>query len=173
VIIIHLFVLWFVSAHLRWASPRYINHPLQVMMLSPNLGPREAPAPPLDWDFKYPEAVIVPPPEITIDPDVAGQIVGTPIIQKLPPRIDPSHVNERPELPSRMGFVSALSLALRLHILPDGSVADAQILRSTGDAGIDRLAVETVKGQWHYLPASVNGKPIESWMTVIVRFSAI
>jgi hypothetical protein len=26
---------------------------------------------------------------------------------------------------------------------------------------------------WRYLPASINGKPIEAWTTVIVRFAAI
>lgn len=30
-----------------------------------------------------------------------------------------------------------------------------------------------VMNSWRYLPASVNGKPIETWTTVIVRFAAI
>jgi protein TonB len=83
-------------------------------------------------------------------------------------------VNARPELPARLGsFVTALSLELRILVLPDGSVGDAQIVRSCGQEEIDRLAIETVKNSWHYLPASINGKPVEAWTSVIVRFSAI
>ena len=173
---IHIAVLWVLAVGMQIrALPAGIPE-LQLEFLSPNLGPRVAPAPPLDWDFKTPEEVLVPEPLITITPDQeAGEgIVASGIAQKLAPRLDPAHVNQKPELPSTLGsFVTALSLELRILVLPDGSVGDAQILRSTGQHDIDRITIQTVKDSWRYLPASVNGKPIEAWTTVIVRFAVI
>jgi outer membrane biosynthesis protein TonB len=54
--------------------------------------------------------------------------------------------------------------------LTDGSVGDARIVHSSAEREIDQIAIETVKDSWHYLSASVNGKPIEAWTTGIVRF---
>jgi TonB family protein len=93
--------------------------------------------------------------------------------EKVPPRLDPRHINEQPELRRRMGAVGALSLELRILVQPDGSVSDAEVARSTGTADIDRIAITVVKNSWRYLPAPINGKPIEFWTTVIVRFTAI
>ena len=148
---------------------------LEVRLISPNLASRGMPAPPTDWDFLMPEAVVVPEPEIDIVPerqDPNGVSV-TVMQQKTPPRLDPTHMNEMPELPHTLGAVGALVLRLRILVLPDGSVGDAQIARSTGVSEIDRIAMETVRNSWRYLPAAINGKPIEAWTTVIVRFAAI
>lgn len=111
--------------------------------------------------------------DVTPDQEAGEGIVASGIIQKLAPRLDPAHVNALPELPRTLGSVAALSLKLRILVLPDGSVGDAQVVRSTGQRDIDRLAIETVKNSWRYLPASVNGKPIEAWTTVIVRFAPV
>jgi protein TonB len=105
---------------------------------------------------------------------MANGIAAVGIAEKLAPRLDPRHINARPELPHTLGsYVMALSLELRILVLPDGSVGDAQIVRSTGQGEIDQIAIETVKASWHYLPASINGKPIEAWTTAMVRFAPI
>jgi TonB family protein len=94
--------------------------------------------------------------------------------QRLAPTLDPAHTNERPELPGTLGsIIASLSLRLRILVLPDGSVLDAVIQKSTGEAEFDKLAIDWVKDNWRYLPATVNGRPIEAWTTVIVRFAAI
>ena len=149
---------------------------LQINLLSPNLGPPEPLAPPLDWSFVFPEQVLVPEPVITITPDQeAGEgIVAAGVTQKLAPRLDPSHLNEKPELPRTLGsMVGAIALKLRILVLPDGSVGDTQVVRSTGQRDIDELAVNWVRNTWHYLPASANGTPMAAWTTIIVRFAAI
>ena len=110
---------------------------------------------------------------MTPDQEAGEGIVAGAITQKLAPRLDPSHVNALPELPRTLGSVAALTLKLRILVLPDGSVGDAQVVRSTGQREIDQLAIETVKNSWRYLPATVNGKPIEAWTTVIVRFAPV
>ncbi|HEX4077320.1 MAG TPA: energy transducer TonB [Rhizomicrobium sp.] len=76
-----------------------------------------------------------------------------------------------PELPHTLGsYIMAVSLELRILVLPDGSVRDARIVRSTGQGEIDRIAIQTVEDSWRYLPASINGKAIGAWTTIIVRF---
>lgn len=173
--VLHLILLWVLIQGIRpEALVRSRTTELQVQILSPNLGPREALAPPLDWTFDAPEMILVPQPQIVITPDQeAGEgIVGSAITQKLAPRLDPKHLNQLPELPRTMGaIIAALSVELRVLVRPDGSIAEAEIVRSAGEGGIDQLATETVKNSWRYLPASINGKPIEAWMTVIVRFA--
>jgi TonB family protein len=173
--IVHLALFWFfaVSVHFQ-VSPAKVTE-LQASFFSPNLGPRQPLAPPLDWQFQTLPEPLVPEPEIRITPDQQGGegIVADGIRQKLAPRLDPAHLNQLPELPHTLGSVGALALKLRILVLPGGSVGDAQIISSTGEPDIDRLAIETVKNSWHYLPASINGKPIEAWTTVIVRFAAI
>lgn len=173
---IHFAVLWMLASGMQFhIQPGRVTE-IQLDYLSPNLGARPKPLPPLDWDFEAPENVVVPEPQITIAPDQeAGEgIVASGIMQKLAPRLDPAHVNQKPELPATLGsFVTALTLELRVLVMPDGSVGDAQVLRSTGEREIDRIAIETVKDSWRYLPASINGKPIEAWTTVIVRFAII
>jgi TonB family protein len=175
VALIHLLVLWALAVAIRPLAPvRSGSTELQVQLLSPNLGPRQPLAPPLDWDFDAPEQVLVPEPQITIEPDLQeGQgIVGAAISQRLAPRLDPKHTNARPELPRTMGgIIAALSVELHILVLPDGTVADARVSRSAGESDLDRLAIQTVENSWRYLPASINGKPIEAWTTVIVRFA--
>jgi TonB family protein len=175
--IIHLIVLWAFSAGIRTGAPfAKTQQELQVGFLSPNLGPREPLAPPMDWQFQSPEDVLVPEPAINIASaeSASGAVAATAITQKLAPRLDPTHTNERPELPRSLGgLVEALSLQLRIFVLSDGSVANAQVVKSTGEGDIDRLAIVTVQNSWRYLPASVNGKPIDAWMTVVVRFAPI
>jgi TonB family protein len=173
VVVIHLGLFWLV-ANLRPVAWVANGHELQVNLISPNLGPREPFAPSLDWQFQQPEDVVVPEPDITITPDQeAGEgIVADAITQRLAPRLDPTHLNVRPSLAgSFSGTAAASSLMLRVLVEADGSVGNAEVVRSAGDAEADRTAINFVMANWRFLPASVNGKPIEAWMTVIVRFA--
>lgn len=180
IILIHLAVFWVLATEIR-AGPTGFERSsrsteLQIRLLSPNLGPREPLAPPLDWDFLQPDNVLVPQPQITIVPrpeDTSG-VGATPAGQKFPPRLDPTHVNEKPQLPHTLGaIVGALRLELHILVLTDGSVGPADVIKSSGNPEIDRLAIQTVQNSWRYLPATVNGKPIEAWTTVTVWFAAM
>jgi TonB family protein len=93
--------------------------------------------------------------------------------QTVSPRLDPDHVNDRPELPlSSLVAGSHVSVVLRILVRPDGRVAEAEIVRSSGDYEVDRITANYVTNHWSYLPASVNGVPIEAWITAVVRFAS-
>jgi outer membrane biosynthesis protein TonB len=149
---------------------------LQLSIFNPALPPSGAPPPPLSRTFRLPDTLELPEPQLDIAPG-AGTGAGlqaNETTERLAPILDPSHRNERPELPGSFGAIFAsMSMKLRLLLLPDSSVLDAVIVKSTGEAEIDKMAADWVKASWRNLPAIVNGKPIESWVTVIVRFAPI
>ena len=148
---------------------------LEVHLISPNLVSRGMPAPPTDWNFLAPPDVPVPEPVIDILPEqhAPGNDSAAVTREKLPPRFDPTHVNERPQLPRSVAMIGALVLELNVLVLPDGSVGDARVIKSTGNPDIDRVAIQTVMDSWRYIPATIGGKPVEAWTAVIVRFAPI
>ncbi len=58
---------------------------------------------------------------------------------------------------------------LSLHVLPDGTVGDAHLLRSSGSAHLDAAALISV-GNWRYRPAVSHGKETSSDVVVEVRY---
>ena len=69
VVAIHIAWLWAMVAGIRVSPAVILSHELEVRLISPNLGPEEAYAPPLDWQFQDPQMPLVPEPEINIAPD--------------------------------------------------------------------------------------------------------
>jgi TonB family protein len=150
---------------------------LQISLFNPHL-PSSTPPPRSlsNWNFRLPDEIDVPEPQIEITPDIGAGSGTRPneATERLAPELDPSHVNEEPELPSTLGaLIAALSLRLNILVLPDGSIFDIHVLQSTGEAGYDKLAVQWVKTNWRFLPAIRNGQPIEAWTTVMIRFAPI
>lgn len=58
---------------------------------------------------------------------------------------------------------------LKLLVLPDGSVGDARLLRSSGSAQLDAAALTGVGG-WAYLPAIRDHHAVAAWTKVRMRF---
>jgi len=80
-------------------------------------------------------------------------------------------VNPKPPYPllaRRMGTQGVVFL--RVHVRADGSVAAAEVTTSSGSALLDDSAVKTVRDQWRFLPALLDGTPVESWVEVPIRF---
>jgi TonB family protein len=174
VIAIHIAVFW-ALAGVHLAHPRIAIHDLQVTLFNAPVRDNQFLAPPLHWTFQAPEEALVPEPEIVIasDESASGRIVAGAISQRLAPRLDPDHLNEPLVPPVTLRTVAnAVSLALRILVRPDGGVAEAMIGRSSGDDALDRFAANYVTANWRFLPGSVNGQPVETWTTVIVRFAA-
>jgi TonB family protein len=61
---------------------------------------------------------------------------------------------------------------LKIQVLPDGSVGEIQLVKSTGDSSLDDAAQKAVK-QWKFKPGLLGGKPIPVWMTLAVKFELI
>src|SRR5437870_4118024 len=59
---------------------------------------------------------------------------------------------------------------LEILVAPDGRAADVRILRSSGFAPLDDSAVTTVRERWRFIPQRRGGVPVESRVTVPIRF---
>jgi protein TonB len=52
----------------------------------------------------------------------------------------------------------------------DGSVANVELARSSGFPVLDESAARTVRESWRFIPARVDGTPVESWVEVPIKF---
>ena len=59
---------------------------------------------------------------------------------------------------------------LEVVVAPDGRAADVRIVRSSGHPALDESALATVRDRWRFVPAHRDGVPVESRVTVPIRF---
>lgn len=141
---------------------------------TPVVRPRPTPQPPLPKAPSSERAVTAPPPEPPSPPQPATAAVAqapapapepkeaaAPVT---PPRADAAMLNNpAPAYP-------ALSRRLReegrvlfdVYILPDGSVGQIKLKRSSGFPRLDEAALEAVR-RWRYIPAKRGNEPIPYW----------
>ena len=59
---------------------------------------------------------------------------------------------------------------LEVLVAPDGHAADVRVARSSGYPALDESALTTVRERWRFIPAHRDGVPVESRVTVPIRF---
>jgi TonB family protein len=74
-----------------------------------------------------------------------------------------AHRASYPPIAVRLGQEG--DVLVRLTVLPDGSVGNAKIVKSSGSPQLDASALVGV-GYWRYRPAMRNGKPVAADVTV-------
>jgi protein TonB len=88
-----------------------------------------------------------------------------------PPRTDAAHLNnpapQYPALSRRLGEQGRVMLDV--YILPDGSVGEIKLNRTSGFPRLDNAALQAVKS-WKYVPARRGDKPIPYWYVQPVSF---
>jgi len=91
--------------------------------------------------------------------------------QVTPPRIDASQLDNPAPVypPAARRLREQGEVLLSVYILPDGSVGEIRLKRSSGHARLDRSALEAVK-RWRYVPASRGGEPIPYWYVQPIAF---
>ena len=57
-----------------------------------------------------------------------------------------------------------------VYILPDGTVGEIKLKRSSGFARLDEAALDAVR-QWRYVPARRGDQPIPYWYVQPIDFS--
>jgi hypothetical protein len=172
VLLLHVLGLWVLISCLAVTGVQQADTPFHLSLISNQTSLQRLP--PVHPVLQSLASVIVPAPQIELAPQetsIAAMSDGSPDI--LAPRPDPAHLNARPVLPPDVRDVN-VSVGVTLHILVlvDGSVGDARVSRSSGKSTLDNLIVEFVKANWHYLPASIAGRAIQYWTTVLVPLGA-
>jgi protein TonB len=72
-----------------------------------------------------------------------------------------------PDVARRMGAEG--TTLLRIRILEDGAVGEVLVARSAGHPSLDEAAVEAVR-RWRFEPAKRDGRPIQVWASLPIRF---
>jgi|GEM_PF-6648947 len=172
VLLLHGLGLWALLSCLAVTRVQQAETSFHLSLISNQTSPQRLP--PVHPVLQSLASAIVPAPQIEIAPQgtsIAAMSDSSPDI--LAPRPDPAHLNARPILPPDVQDPKA-GPGVTLHILvrADGSVGDARVSRSSGKSTLDNLIMEFVKANWHYLPASIAGRTIQYWTTVLVPLGA-
>jgi protein TonB len=81
------------------------------------------------------------------------------------------NVNPKPPYPLLARRIGAQGeVLLRVLVRPDGSVAAVELARSSGFSLLDESATRTVRDSWRFIPARLDGAPVESWVEVPIKF---
>jgi protein TonB len=87
-------------------------------------------------------------------------------------RQDPRRPLTKPAYPAsdvRQGNEGKVEL--EIYVTPDGRIADARVLKSTGSPTLDQSAVDEAKRRWRMLPATRDGVPYAQWHRLVVAFN--
>jgi periplasmic protein TonB len=102
-------------------------------------------------------------------PTTGGSAVVRPQISD--PRIDPRRPLSQPDYPPQLIRESAQgSVDVEVFVQPDGRVADARILKSSGYEAFDRNTLDEAKRRWRLVPATRDGVPVPQWYRLRVVF---
>jgi protein TonB len=128
--------------------------------------PREIP--PLAFEQ---EDVIEDPPRIIgpAQPPRAGSAEVQPQIVGV--RQDPRHPLTKPQYSARIIREGGQgTIELEVYVQPNGRVADARVVKSTGFDELDLAAIAEAKRNWRLVPATRDGVPIAQWYKLRVTF---
>jgi len=152
-------------------KPRVVQRPKQASLPSVPLAPpseRAVTAPPVESTHQdQPEADAIARQKMAAPPTA---VPGPPEVT--PPRTDAAHLsNPAPQYPpmSRR-YGEQGRVVFDVYILPDGSVGEIKLKRSSGHARLDEAAFSTVR-RWRYVPAHRGDEPIPYWYIQPITFS--
>jgi protein TonB len=132
--------------------------------------PQQQPAPPKTQE-KSPDAVQKAPVEQPQQPAPAQSSSSTDSVQTTDADYKAAFLNNpKPPYPS-FAFQNRQegTVILRVHVLPSGEVDEVQLARTSGFDSLDDSALNTVK-KWKFVPAKQNGKIVDQWVKVPIRF---
>ena len=58
---------------------------------------------------------------------------------------------------------------LKIRIQEDGAVGDVVVSKSAGHASLDQAAVDAIR-RWRFEPARRDGRPVQVWASLPIRF---
>ena len=153
--------------------PKPVTKPLPT----PVLAAKPTPAPMPQSVAETPEPAPVPEPVPDVLPPPAPVAEAPKPAPPLPPAPTPPRPadylnNPKPPYPALSKRLGEEGM-VRLNILvnPDGSVAQLELLESSGHPRLDRSAMDAVQSSWKFEPARQDGKPVAAWVIVPIQFT--
>jgi len=187
---IHVLLVWGLNSGLSRSVVQFIAGPMETTFIEELQEEEEAPPPPPPPEIEAPPP-FVPPPEIAIN--LPADAPATTAIQQVttqrpppaapppapaarapvvvPPKQDPRRGITQPEYPPasrRAG--EAGTVQLRIYVLENGRVREAQVAVSSGFPRLDEAAVREATRAWRFVPGTQDGKPAAMWHEIKVTF---
>jgi periplasmic protein TonB len=173
VAVLHVAIIYALASGLAHQMVELLPQNVQVNIIPPQETKNEPPPPPPT--FKQPPP-FVPPPDVNID---LSQAPATTAItaqstQKLvdsapvPSRRNTISANDYPPLSVKLSEEG--TVLVKVLIMPDGSVGDVQLAKSSGFQRLDDKTLDIIKNRWHYSPPTREGKPTQVWWNVRVKW---
>ena len=114
------------------------------------------------------ETLTGPPPDAVFDDDPPPAMPQPQIIAV---RQDPRRPLSKPQYSARMiREGNQGTIEIEVFVQPNGRVADARVVKSTGFDELDLAAIAEAKRNWRLLPATRDGVPIAQWHRLRVTF---
>lgn len=178
IVALHVGFVWVLNAGLAKQAVEQVFGPIETKMIEEEVTEEEKPPPPPPKiDIAPPP--FVPPPDLAIDLPVetttTTAITATtkkpvvappppPKVDRVPPRANPRRPPPSPEYPPQSKRLGEEGVTLlRLYVLEDGRIGEAQIAKSSGFPRLDEAAVKNAKRTWKLQPGTENGKPVAMW----------
>jgi protein TonB len=117
------------------------------------------------WELilKDPRRRVAPEPVAPSKPAPATQPAGPAAGALTAPRI--AHQPPPQATPGATGRV-----VLRVQVKLNGGVGEVRVVTSSGSVALDESAIAAVR-EWVFVPASLNGIPVATWVEVPIRFA--
>lgn len=117
------------------------------------------------------EAAPMPEPEPPPPPAGPKTDPGPPPV--IPAYADPNYLYNEIKYPEALRRAKKQGIVhLRVLITPQGTVSAIEISSSSGTAGLDEAAVDSVR-KWKFRPALQGDKAVESWTIVPINYSLL
>jgi protein TonB len=178
VVLLHVAIIYALVTGLAHRAIEVVHAPVETKIIDEVREQKPEPPPPPP-QLAPPPPAFVPPPEIHIEapppPQSTAITVVTPEKPAAPPpiaaaprvmpRLDASHSQEPEYPPTSRRLGEQGSLIMQVLIGVDGRVIDSKLVRSSGIERLDQAALDGVKGNYRFLPGTIDGKPAEMWYT--------
>jgi periplasmic protein TonB len=189
VLLLHVGVYYVIESGLSRAIIQLVAPPIDTKIIEEDKPKEDLPPPPPPPDIAEPPPFI-PPPDISIAPTAAVTNAIQVVTNEAPPVAPPKPVAAPVEVPgtkagfdpkrpvrSNQDYYPSASIraeeegvtTVEIYIAADGKVTDARIKNSSGFERLDNATLTYVK-TWRMKPATRNGVPEGSWVTVPVRW---
>jgi protein TonB len=186
---IHAALVWVLNSELSSKLVQLIGGPMETTIIEELQTEDEPPPPPPPPDIDAPPP-FVPAPDIAIAfaPDTTTTAIQAVTNARPPPaapppapaarapvvvlpKQDPRRGITQPEYPPasrRAG--EAGTVQLRVYVLENGRVREAQVSASSGFPRLDEAAVREATRAWRFVPGTQDGKPAAMWHEIKVTF---
>jgi len=185
---LHVAVLFVIARSLGIGAPTEVPPPPDITIFKDTPRPPEEPPPIPEPNVNVTQQSVVLPlvpiDDLVFEPQdvITGPPPDMPYVEDPPPvtppqaklvgvRQDPRHPLSKPEYSPRMiREGNQGTIEVEVFVQPNGRVADARVVKSTGFAELDLAAIAEAKRNWKLLPATRDGVPIAQWHRLRVTF---